>query len=83
MAKYTGPDGPADTGSDREPERFAVRRMARLLEVSASGFYAWARRATAPEPTPWRYNHERRHSALGMLPPIRYEQSLTGTANAA
>ncbi|MEU1752867.1 integrase core domain-containing protein [Micromonospora matsumotoense] len=31
----------------------------------------------------WRYNHERRHSALGMLPPIRYEQSLTGTANAA
>jgi putative transposase len=30
-----------------------------------------------------RYNHRRRHSAVGMLSPIRYEQSLTGTANAA
>jgi putative transposase len=30
-----------------------------------------------------RYNHERRHSAVGMLSPIRFEQSLTGTANAA
>ncbi|MEV6800496.1 IS3 family transposase [Micromonospora rifamycinica] len=58
MAKYAGPDGPADAGS--EPERFAVRRMARLLEVSASGFYAWARRAAAPEPTP----RQRRRAAL-------------------
>lgn len=29
------------------------------------------------------YNHERRNSAVGMLSPIRYEQSLTGTAKAA
>ena len=29
------------------------------------------------------YNHERRHSAIGMLSPIRYEHSLTGTAKAA
>ncbi|MEU7615364.1 transposase [Micromonospora rifamycinica] len=34
--------------------------MARLLEVSASGFYAWARRAAAPEPTP----RQRRRAAL-------------------
>jgi transposase InsO family protein len=30
-----------------------------------------------------RYNTERRHSALGMLSPIHYEHSLTGTAKAA
>ncbi|MBF6079523.1 transposase [Nocardia beijingensis] len=30
-----------------------------------------------------RYNHERRHSALGMLDPVRYEQSLTDAAKAA
>ncbi|MBF6167876.1 transposase [Streptomyces gardneri] len=30
-----------------------------------------------------RYNHDRRHSVLGMLSPIRYEQSLTDAAKAA
>ncbi|MBF6169741.1 transposase [Streptomyces gardneri] len=30
-----------------------------------------------------RYNHDRRHSALGMLGPICYEQSLTDAAKAA
>lgn len=30
-----------------------------------------------------RYNNDRRHSAIGMLSPVRYEQSLTGAANAA
>ncbi|MEU1752866.1 IS3 family transposase [Micromonospora matsumotoense] len=60
MAKYADPDESADAGS--EPERFAVRRMARLLEVSASGFYAWARRAAAPEPTP----RQRRRAALAV-----------------
>ena len=30
-----------------------------------------------------RYNYERRHSAIGMLSPIRYEQSLTEAAKAA
>jgi putative transposase len=29
------------------------------------------------------YNDERRHSAIGMLNPVRYEQSLTGAAKAA
>lgn len=29
------------------------------------------------------YNHERRHSAIGMHSPVRYERSLTGTARAA
>jgi putative transposase len=30
-----------------------------------------------------RYNNQRRHSAIGMLSPVCYEQSLTGTAQAA
>jgi putative transposase len=30
-----------------------------------------------------RYNNDRRHSAIGMLSPVRYEQSLTGAAKAA
>ncbi|MGO4615727.1 integrase core domain-containing protein, partial [Nocardia sp. 2YAB30] len=30
-----------------------------------------------------KYNHDRRHSALGMLSPLRYEQSLTDAAKAA
>jgi transposase InsO family protein len=30
-----------------------------------------------------RYNNHRRHSAIGMLSPICYEQSLTGAAKAA
>lgn len=30
-----------------------------------------------------RYNTDRRHSAIGMLSPVRYEQSLTGSAKAA
>jgi putative transposase len=30
-----------------------------------------------------RYNTQRRHSAIGMLSPVCYEQSLTGTAQAA
>jgi transposase InsO family protein len=30
-----------------------------------------------------RYNRRRRHSSLGMLSPVRYEQSLTQTATAA
>ena len=29
------------------------------------------------------YNNRRRHSAIGMLSPVCYEQSLTGTAKAA
>jgi len=29
------------------------------------------------------FNHERRHSGAGGLSPIRYEQTLTGTAQAA
>jgi hypothetical protein len=52
MAKYAGPDNTtvttASTGADAgpaEPVRFAVRRMARLLEVSTSGYYAYVKRA--------------------------------------
>jgi putative transposase len=30
-----------------------------------------------------RYNNQRRHSAIGMLNPVRYERSLTGAAKAA
>jgi transposase InsO family protein len=59
MAKYAGPDNTtvttASTGADTgpaEPVRFAVRRMARLLEVSTSGYYAYVKRAAAEVLTP-------------------------------
>lgn len=54
MAEYAGPDdiagvaGAAVSGGGR----FAVRRMARLLEVSASGCYAYVKRCAATVLTP-------------------------------
>jgi putative transposase len=51
MAKYAGPDKFADTTlPDRT--RFSVRRMARLLGVSTSGYYAHVRRVAATVLTP-------------------------------
>lgn len=50
MAKYAGSDEPA--GGDGGPVRFGVRRMARLLHVSPSGYYAYMQRVRAAEPTP-------------------------------
>ncbi|ADJ43257.1 integrase catalytic subunit [Amycolatopsis mediterranei S699] len=50
MAKYAGPDESADTAGRvplRNERRFSVRRMARLLNVSRSGYYAHATRAAA------------------------------------
>ena len=50
MAKYAGPDESADTAGIvplRNERRFSVRRMARLLNVSTSGYYAHAKRAAA------------------------------------
>jgi len=54
MAKYAGPDDIAGVTGIAAPEgeRFAVRRMARLLDVSASGFYAYRKRCAATELTP-------------------------------
>jgi putative transposase len=53
MAKYAGADGIAETtGTRPEDQRFPVRRMARLLGVSASGYYAYAKRAAATMLTP-------------------------------
>ncbi len=54
MAKYAGPDKSAEaTGaSPSEDNRFSVRRMARLLGVSASGYYAYVKRAAATVLTP-------------------------------
>jgi transposase InsO family protein len=49
MAKYAGPDDIASVTAIAAPEgeRFAVRRMARLLTVSTSGYYAYAKRCAA------------------------------------
>ncbi|WP_410610255.1 IS3 family transposase [Amycolatopsis sp. lyj-109] len=53
MAKYAGPDTIAETGTS-SPQRtqFSVRRMARLLGVSTSGYYAHAKRVAATVLTP-------------------------------
>lgn len=56
MVKYAGPDKPAEATGVTSPEddRFSVRRMARLLGVSASGYYAYVKRAAAAVLTPRR-----------------------------
>jgi putative transposase len=52
MAKYAGPDKFTDTTTSPERTRFSVRRMARLLGVSTSGYYAHAKRVAATVLTP-------------------------------
>ncbi len=54
MVKYAGPDEPAETAGTTSPggRRFSVRRMARLLGVSTSGYYAYVKRAAATVLTP-------------------------------
>ncbi|WP_190814732.1 IS3 family transposase [Saccharopolyspora pogona] len=56
MVKYASPDDIAETAGTSRPEggRFSVRRMARLLGVSASGYYAHVKRAAATVLTPHR-----------------------------
>ena len=53
MAKYAGPDEPAGS-TPPEGTRFSVLRMARLLGVSTSGYYAYMKRAAATMLTPRR-----------------------------
>jgi putative transposase len=55
MAKYAGPDKSAEAAAGAIPpedNRFSVRRMARLLGVSASGYYAYVKRAAVTVLTP-------------------------------
>lgn len=54
MVEYAGPDDNVQTAGAAAPEgtRFSVRRMARLLGVSTSGYYAYVKRATATVLTP-------------------------------
>jgi transposase InsO family protein len=56
MAKYAGPDDIAESIGTTAPggERFAVRRMARLLGVSSSGYYAYVKRCATTVLTPRR-----------------------------
>ena len=56
MAKYACPDDTAESVGTTTPggERFAVRRMARLLGVSSSGYYAYVKRCAATVLTPRR-----------------------------
>jgi transposase InsO family protein len=51
MAKYAGPDQPTGITAS-QTRRFSVLRMARLLGVSTSGYYAYVKRATATVLTP-------------------------------
>ncbi|MGY1870262.1 MULTISPECIES: transposase [Nocardia] len=48
-----GPDDIAETAGTIQPEgqRFSIRRMARLLSVSASGYQTYVKRKTATSPT--------------------------------
>jgi putative transposase len=54
MVKYAGPDDSAETGttSTVDGQRFSIRLMARLLGVSASGYYAYVKRSSASVLTP-------------------------------
>jgi hypothetical protein len=54
MVKYAGPDQPTQTVATTSPPntRFSVLRMARLLGVSTSGYYAYVKRAAATVLTP-------------------------------
>jgi putative transposase len=51
MAKYAAPDVTETAGTADSPESFDVTRMARLLEVSTSGYYEWKKRRAATELT--------------------------------
>ena len=54
MVKYAGPDDSAETGttSTVAGQRFSIRRMARLLDVSPSGYHAYVKRMAATVLTP-------------------------------
>jgi transposase InsO family protein len=60
MVEYAGPDDNAQAAGAgaAEGKRFSVRRMARLLGVSTSGYYAYVKRVAATVLTPRRQRRD-------------------------
>jgi transposase InsO family protein len=73
----------AQPASYREAHSHTRRRVAQHEYYYRHIFATKTELVAAVDKWIGRYNNQRRHSAIGMLSPVCYEQSLTGTAKAA